>query len=47
MIKIFSILTIIFLIEVFFSPRLDFAGGKFLLWYGKNKRKFIVILKLK
>lgn len=40
-----TILTVIVLLEVSFSPRLGFTReNKVLLWYGKRDRKYIVIL---
>jgi len=41
----FIILILVIIIEITLKPRLDFTRGKkkLLLWYGKNKRMYIVI----
>ena len=36
----------IVLVEVIISPRLDFTDGKYILWYGNQKRNFIVLWDL-
>lgn len=41
------ILTLIF-IEFYYRPRLDFTHDqKLLLWYGRTKRNYIIILEKK
>lgn len=41
---IVTILIILFLIEIFLKPRLDFTREKkLLLWYGKRTRNYIVL----
>ncbi len=40
-----GIIILILLIEQIFRPRLDYTREqKLLLWYGRNKRKFIIIM---
>lgn len=43
---ILVIIIIFLIIEITIKPRIDFAGGRFLLWYGKKKRKYIVLINL-
>jgi hypothetical protein len=41
-----TILIVILVIELQYTPRLDFTkDGNILLWYGKNERKYIVLFK--
>lgn len=42
--KLILIILIVFLIEAFISPRLDYTKNKkLLLWYGNAKRKYIIL----
>lgn len=41
---ILRIVIVIFVIEIMFSPRLDYThGDQLLLWYGRGERKFYLI----
>lgn len=39
----FILFLIIILTEMFIYPRIDFAGGKLLFWYGVRTRKFVIL----
>lgn len=42
--EVILIVVIVFIVEIFYNPRLGFTReNKILLWYGKRKRKYIVI----
>lgn len=40
------VLVFILIVELLYSPRIDIADGKVILWYGREKRKWIVLFEL-
>lgn len=43
---ILCIILLILIVEAVFSPRIDIADGKVILWYGSEERYWIVLFKI-
>ena len=40
------ILVFVLIVELLYSPRIDIADEKVILWYGRDERKWIVLFEL-
>jgi hypothetical protein len=41
------ILVFVLIVELLYSPRIDIADEKDILWYGRHERKWIVLFELR